>query len=81
MGSLPLVNRLMPLDSVAEAIGVSIYSVRRLIAAGSLRSVNVGARILVPSSEVERIQREGVGTPRARKRATAGSNTVAAIAV
>lgn len=53
MGSVPLSNRLMPLDSVAEAIGVSIYSVRRLVAKGALESVNVGSRILVPSTAVE----------------------------
>jgi hypothetical protein len=57
---------LSPLDRVAKAWGISIYGVRRLVASKAVRSVNVGARVMVPSEEVERVIREGVGTPRPR---------------
>ncbi len=55
------------LQGIAEAareLGVSPYSVRRLIKAGHIRSVTIGARRLIPVVEIERVCREGVGTPR-----------------
>ena len=59
------------LIGVAEAariLGVSTFTVRRLANAGALRTVNVGARRLVPFSEVERVVANGAGKPRHGKR-------------
>lgn len=57
-----MVSRLMPLDEVAKALGVSIYSVRRFVTAGALKSVRIGARVMVSTDEVVRAQKEGVAT-------------------
>lgn len=53
-------TRLMPLDAVAKALGVSIYTIRRLVAVESLPAVRIGARVMVSSDEVARVQREGI---------------------
>jgi excisionase family DNA binding protein len=53
----------MALKSIQQAAntwGVSVYTVRRLAAAGSVRTVRVGRRRLVPDSEIERIIATGV---------------------
>jgi len=60
-------EQMLAVVQAAGLLGISSCGLRRLIAKGLLRSVNVGARVLVPSSEVERIQREGVGQSRQRK--------------
>jgi len=52
--------KLLTLDKVSEALGCSIYSVRRYIALGSIRAVNIARRVMVSTAEVERIQREGL---------------------
>jgi excisionase family DNA binding protein len=53
-------SRLLPLSRVAEALGVSIYTVRRFVSAGSLPVVQVGAKLMVSSEDVARAQRHGV---------------------
>jgi hypothetical protein len=49
---------------------VSYHTVRRLVKNGLIRTVYIGARRLVPLSEVLRIEAEGVGklsrTPKAK---------------
>jgi excisionase family DNA binding protein len=57
--SLSLPNFVMPLDKVADALGVSVYTIRRLVAANRIPAVRIGARIMVCSDTVARIQREG----------------------
>jgi excisionase family DNA binding protein len=39
----------------ARRLGVSLSTVRRLRARGELRSVRIGERVVVPSSEVARL--------------------------
>ena len=53
-------KRLLTLDKVTEALGYSIYSVRRYIANGNIKAVNIGSRVMVSTEEVERIQRVGL---------------------
>jgi len=48
--------------------GLSIWTYRRLADRGLIRTINIGARRLVPMEECERIRTEGVGTPRRRTR-------------
>jgi excisionase family DNA binding protein len=53
----------MALKSIQQAAntwGVSVYTVRRLAAAGLVRTVNVGRRRLVSENEIERIVTTGV---------------------
>jgi excisionase family DNA binding protein len=61
---------LQGIKEAAQQLGVSPFSVRRLIASGCIRSVTIGARRLIPAHEIERVAREGAGTPRARKGAS-----------
>lgn len=56
--------------SLEERWGISKYSVNRLMKAGELKSVTIGARRLVPLAEVERAEQYGVGKPRKRGKAT-----------
>jgi excisionase family DNA binding protein len=57
-------SRLMPLEEVAKALGVSVYSVRRLVSRGALKSVRIGVRVMVSTDEVVRVQKEGVAPDR-----------------
>ncbi len=47
--------------------GVSKITLHRLAKSGDLRTVNIAGRRLVPRSEVERAEREGIGNGRKRK--------------
>jgi excisionase family DNA binding protein len=63
------------LHSVRDAagiLGVSTFSVRRLIDGGFIRSVNIGGRRLISSDELQRVMTHGTGRPRPRKSVTAG---------
>jgi excisionase family DNA binding protein len=57
-----LQNFLMPLDEVAKALGVSIYTIRRLVAANKFPAVRIGARVMVSSETVLKAQRHGLAT-------------------
>ncbi len=62
---------LKSIQQAATAWGVSVYTVRRLAAAGSVRTVRVGRRRLVPDSEIERIIATGVPSTAASKSGSA----------
>jgi hypothetical protein len=59
-----MVSRLVPLGEVAEALGVSIYGVRRFVSRGALKSVRIGARVMCSVEEVARAQQEGLKVAR-----------------
>jgi excisionase family DNA binding protein len=65
-------KQLWSVQETAERWSVSPFTVRRLIDSGELRSVTIRARRLVPVSEIERCEMEGVGTARRRKEPTNG---------
>lgn len=48
----------------SKRLGVSPFTVRRLIDAGALKAVHVGARVLIPAAEIERVIERGAGMPR-----------------
>ncbi|MGA9803186.1 MAG: helix-turn-helix domain-containing protein [Terriglobales bacterium] len=56
---------------VARRWDVSKDTIYRLIATGALRSVTIGARRLIPRSEIERAELVGIGTARKRRTAVA----------
>jgi hypothetical protein len=56
--------KLLSIKRLGERWDLSKYSVRRLIVQGELKSVTIGARRLVPLSEVEHAEQFGVGRPR-----------------
>jgi len=60
---------LISITEAARILGVSPFTIRRLAKSGSLRTVTVGARRLVPLGEIERVGQFGAGRPR-------GSNAV-----
>lgn len=60
-------ERLNGLTETAERLGVSIFTIRRLIKDGSLRAVRVSRRVLVPESEVLRTCAEGCSTENRRE--------------
>ena len=51
---------LKSIKQAADTWGVSVYTVRRLAAAGLVRTVTVGRRRLVSENEIERIVATGV---------------------
>lgn len=65
--------RLIALSEAARILGVSVYTVRRLVARGDVIAVNVGARRLVRTSEIARIVQRGVGKARPTKSTKAGA--------
>lgn len=56
--------KLFTMERLASRWDISKWSVRRLVVHGELKSVTIGARRLIPLSEVERAEQFGVGTPR-----------------
>lgn len=52
-------EKLDPVQEASERLGVSVFTVRRLIKTGSLKAVRVARRLLVPESEILRICSEG----------------------
>jgi len=55
-------QRIVGLKSLSEAadlLAVSVFTLRRLIDGGAIRSVKVGARRLVPVTEIERVVTQG----------------------
>jgi excisionase family DNA binding protein len=54
---------LKSIQQAADTWGVSVYTARRVAAAGIVRSVTVGRRRLIPETEIERIATTGVPSP------------------
>ena len=65
-------TNLIAIAEAARMLGVSTFTVRRLANSGELKTINVGARRLVPFSEIERVVANGAGKARRRKGARAG---------
>jgi len=52
-------EKLNPIQDASERLGVSVFTVRRLIKTGSLKAVRVARRLLIPESEILRVCSEG----------------------
>jgi excisionase family DNA binding protein len=55
-------DRLSGLSAVAERLDVSVWTVRRWVQTGRLRSLKLGARRLITESEIQRAMAEGLRT-------------------
>ena len=60
-------KKLVGLSDAARMLGVSVFTIRRLVARGDIGAVNVGARRLVAEGEIERIMQRGAGQSRPSK--------------
>jgi excisionase family DNA binding protein len=54
------------IGEAAQRWGVSRFTVRRLIDAKEIKTIYIGGRVLIPASEVQRVEQHGAGE-RARK--------------
>lgn len=43
------------MDEVRQKTGLSLSTIKRMIAAEQLRKVNVGRRVLIPATEIDRL--------------------------
>jgi len=59
-------RRAFGLQEFADIFGISHESTKRFARIGVLKTITVGGRRLVPTAEVERVEKEGLGTPRRR---------------
>ncbi len=71
-----VMEKMLTLDKVKEALGCSIYTVRRYITLGSIKAVPIATRIMVSETEVRRIQRDGLQSiPLGRPKKKAAART------
>ena len=60
-------ERLESIEQAAERLSVSTVTVRRLIKNGDIRAVRVSKRVLIPTSELERVVAQGCGKHAGRR--------------
>jgi excisionase family DNA binding protein len=68
--------QLITLGRAAEELQVSRDTLRRLAASGQLKTVRISRRVLVPTSEIERIVERGIGKYASQKAQTPGAAVV-----
>ena len=54
-----LTANLYPVKKGAERLGISVWTLRKKAYEGEVVSVKIGAKLLIPESEIERLVREG----------------------
>lgn len=67
-----MTQTLHPVKDAATRLGISIWTLRKKAYEGDVASIKIGAKLLIPESEVERLIREGM---RPRKTARGGTVT------
>jgi predicted site-specific integrase-resolvase len=60
-------KRAFGFSEFAQMFGISRDTTKRLWKNGQLATITINARRLIPMSEVERVEREGIGRPRKSK--------------
>lgn len=58
---------LKSLKEAANSLGISVFTLRRLVDRGAITSVTIGARRLISAEELQRVAIQGAGVPRPRK--------------
>jgi hypothetical protein len=59
-GKKELGQRAFGIGSVADAFEVSKDCVKRHVSSGAIKSIYFGGRVLIPATEVDRLEREGL---------------------
>ena len=57
-------RRAFTIGEVADMFGLSLDSVKRAAKRGDLKTIRFGGRRLVPLTEIERVERDGLGSTR-----------------
>ena len=57
----PITKHFISRYEFSEATGLSIPSIANYIAAGTIKAVRVGRRVLIPFPELQRLEREAGG--------------------
>lgn len=57
---MDVTDTLHPIKDAARQLGISIWTLRKKAYEGSINSVKIGAKLLIPESEIERLIREGM---------------------
>jgi len=58
-------QNLHPVKEAAERLGISIWTLRKKAYERDIASVKIGAKLLIPESEIERLVQEGMRPRRA----------------
>ena len=53
-------DTLQPIKDAARTLGISVWTLRKKAYEGRVASVKIGAKLLIPESEIERVIREGM---------------------
>ena len=61
-------TKLLSIETAAEVLSISKWTVRSYVRAGKLRPVRIGRRVLLAEAELERLIAEGQGSPEATPR-------------
>jgi excisionase family DNA binding protein len=51
---------LHPIKLAAQQLGISVWTLRKKAYEGDVASVKIGAKLLIPESEIERLIQEGM---------------------
>jgi excisionase family DNA binding protein len=51
---------LQPVKHAAKRLGISVWTLRKKAYEGTIASVKIGAKLLIPESEIEQIIRDGM---------------------
>jgi hypothetical protein len=53
------IDNLTPIKDGARRLGISVWTLRKKAYGGDVASVKMGAKLLIPESEIERLIRDG----------------------
>jgi len=57
-------TQLIAISEAARMLGVSVYTIRQLVASGEVIAVNRGSRRFVRATEIDRLVQRGLGRAR-----------------
>ena len=55
-----MAENLQPVKEAAQRLGISVWTLRKKAYEGNVASVKIGAKLLIPESEIDRIILEGM---------------------
>jgi excisionase family DNA binding protein len=68
-----MIETLFPIKDAAMRLGISVWTLRKKAYEGGVASVKIGAKLLIPASEIERLISDGM---RPRRVASAGTSAL-----